>query len=720
MSDYTTQFHTDITSGYSQGGSGHVFYVDPSAAAGGNGLTEGSAWNSLDYVQWYAANIGFQPGDTILLKRGYSYDTAATNGLWLSGNGTAAQPITLGAYGNGAPPVVTNSHYVPDGNGGDSSKSDAVINVQQDASYFVIRDIKIDNPSYATGNVTDAGVRVLGTHVTIENVEITGTGTGVWFGRNEASNTGAPSDSASGTVEHCYIHDLHMVQNTVGGNDDYGCVGVTVLASDVTVIHNTFENLMQPSFDFGWDGATVEIYGSAHNVVVEGNYIENVNALTEFGGRSTDSVSNVSFDHNIIVNSESLAFFHNGTDAFALGSISNINFTSNTVYSTGNRADSTSFAFGFDGTDASFLTVENNIFSIQSLDYWSVGATNYNHSHNLYDVANVPFGPGYFSADEYQGHAVFLNAASRDFRLGSTSDALSRAVPLAGFLIDYMDHDLTGRSGLDLGAIEFWDSGTRIFGTPNADTLVGSAFADQIWGYNGDDFIDGGSGADTMYGGAGNDTYIVDNVADIVVEALGGGTDTVQSSVSYTLTANVENLVLTGAVAINGVGNSLNNQITGNSSANVLDGGIGDDVLRGGGGNDTLYGGTGNDTLQGGSGLDIFFGGLGADDFQFQSGDFSGNTRQTADWIVDFHHGQGDKIDLASVDANSGLAGDQAFTFIGNSAFTNVAGQLRYDFVTVDKVVETIVYGDTNGDGLADFAIRLTGHVFPTNGDFIL
>lgn len=720
MSDYTTQFHTDITSGYSQGGSGHVFYVDPSAAAGGNGLTEGSAWNSLDYVQWYAANIGFQPGDTILLKRGYSYDTASTNGLWLSGNGTAAQPITLGAYGNGAPPVVTNSHYVPDGNGGDASKSDAVINVQQNSSYFVIRDIKIDNPSSATGNVTDAGVRVLGTHVTVENVEITGTGTGVWFGRNEASNTGAPSESAFGTVENCYIHDLHMVQNTVGGNDDYGCVGVTVLASDVTVIHNTFENLMQPSFDFGWDGATVEIYGSAHNVVVEGNYIENVNALTEFGGRNTDNISNVSFDHNIIVNSESLAFFHNGTDAFALGSISNINFTSNTVYSTGNRTDSTSFAFGFDGSDASFLTVENNIFSIQGLDYWSVGATNYNHSHNLYDVTNVSFGSGYFSASEYQGHAGFLDAASRDFRLASTSDALSRAVPLSGFLTDYMDHDLTGRSGLDLGAIEFWDSGAQINGTPNADTLVGTSFGDQIWGYAGDDFIDGGLGADTMFGGTGNDTYVVDDIADAVVETAGSGTDTVRSSVSYALPANVENLVLISDAAINGTGNSLNNQMTGNSSANVLDGSFGADVLRGGAGNDTLYGGSGNDTLQGGPGLDILFGGIGTDEFQFQNGDFSGNTIQSADWIKDFNRAEADKIDLSSVDSNSRLAGDQAFGFIGSSAFTKVAGQLRFDFVTINKVVETVVYGDTNGDGLADFAIHLTGQVFLTNGDFFL
>ncbi len=77
-------------------------------------------------------------------------------------------------------------------------------------------------------------------------------------------------------------------------------------------------------------------------------------------------------------------------------------------------------------------------------------------------------------------------------------------------------------------------------------------------------------------------------------------------------------------------------------------------------------------------------------------------------------------IDLASLDSNSNRAGDQSFAFIGRSAFTHSAGQLRYEFVTVNKVIETVLYGDTNGDGLADFAIRLSGQMFLTNGDFML
>ena len=99
----------------------------------------------------------------------------------------------------------------------------------------------------------------------------------------------------------------------------------------------------------------------------------------------------------------------------------------------------------------------------------------------------------------------------------------------------------------------------------------------------------------TLSGGAGNDIYIM-GAGDTVVEATGGGTDTIQTSMSYTLGANMENLALDGTGAINGTGNGLNNTLTGNSANNVLSGAGGNDMLRGSRGNDTLTGGSGNDT----------------------------------------------------------------------------------------------------------------------------
>ncbi len=143
-----------------------------------------------------------------------------------------------------------------------------------------------------------------------------------------------------------------------------------------------------------------------------------------------------------------------------------------------------------------------------------------------------------------------------------------------------------------------------LFGGNGNDTLVGSIGADSlsgnndndlIYGYDGNDTLDGGAGNDTMLGSTGDDSYYVDSSLDVVTENANEGTDTVFSSITYTLGANVENLTLTGSSAINGTGNTLNNVITGNSGNNILSGGAGDDTLDGSTGSDSMFGGAGND-----------------------------------------------------------------------------------------------------------------------------
>ncbi|MBP6190248.1 MAG: calcium-binding protein [Acinetobacter sp.] len=143
----------------------------------------------------------------------------------------------------------------------------------------------------------------------------------------------------------------------------------------------------------------------------------------------------------------------------------------------------------------------------------------------------------------------------------------------------------------------------QVFAGNGDDTLTGSgkfygeAGNDSIISSDSDDLLDGGIGIDYLKGGLGNDIYFVDNLSDIVLENVEQGVDTVNSSVSYTLTSNVENLTLIGSSNINGTGNSLNNVLTGNASNNILSGGDGDDELYGGGGTkDQLIGGQGNDT----------------------------------------------------------------------------------------------------------------------------
>ena len=122
------------------------------------------------------------------------------------------------------------------------------------------------------------------------------------------------------------------------------------------------------------------------------------------------------------------------------------------------------------------------------------------------------------------------------------------------------------------------------------DTITGNTSANRLYGMRGDDRLEGGAGNDTLTGGTGNDTY-VDPTGDIIVELGGGGTDTVQSSATFSILslADVENIRLVGAANINAAGNTGANRLLGNTGNNILNGNDGVDTMTGGLGNDTYY-----------------------------------------------------------------------------------------------------------------------------------
>ena len=152
-------------------------------------------------------------------------------------------------------------------------------------------------------------------------------------------------------------------------------------------------------------------------------------------------------------------------------------------------------------------------------------------------------------------------------------------------------------------------------GTPGDDSYVGGDADDDLSGAGGNDILNGGLGADIMIGGLGDDTFYVDDLNDTVGENPGEGTDTVISTITWTLAADFERLTLAGVANIDGTGNALANILTGNDGANVLDGGNGADQLFGGLGADDLIGGAGGDLLDGGGGADQMAGGSGDDTY---------------------------------------------------------------------------------------------------------
>ncbi len=288
-----------------------------------------------------------------------------------------------------------------------------------------------------------------------------------------------------------------------------------------------------------------------------------------------------------------------------------------------------------------------------------------------------------------------------------------RLVMTASAVTDLDGHGVARWSTADMGVFEVRPAGTGLGGGAEADSLTGTAGADVVQGlagndtlagWRGADVLHGGLGDDLMIGGTGDDVYYAGSAGDRVSEAAGGGFDTVRTTLdSYVLGPEVEAVQYIGAGAFAG---------SGNVAANRMTGGTGDDTLAGGDGSDTLLGGAGDDVLSGGLKRDVLVGGAGADVFVFAAG--SAPAPGAADTIMDFQRGS-DRISVAEMDGNSDLAGRQPFGLGLVDAFDGTAGQLRVTAIEGG----VLLAGDTDGDGTADFAVRVLGAQMLTAGDFL-
>jgi serralysin len=235
-------------------------------------------------------------------------------------------------------------------------------------------------------------------------------------------------------------------------------------------------------------------------------------------------------------------------------------------------------------------------------------------------------------------------------------------------------------------------------GGTGSDTITGNAAANALWGNGGNDRLIGGDGNDNLVGGAGADRLDGGNGTDLAsyANATAGIVADLYSAGSNTGDAAGDTYVSMERL----YGSAFNDTLRGDNRANLLNGLAGNDMLNGRDGNDTLIGGNGADRLNGGGGTDTFV-------FEM--------TAQSApasrDVIDDFASGV-DRMDLRAIDANSNAVGDQAFLFIGSSAFHGKAAELNFR--------SGIVSGDVNGDGLADFQVKVMNLSALSGSDFLL
>jgi Ca2+-binding RTX toxin-like protein len=365
-----------------------------------------------------------------------------------------------------------------------------------------------------------------------------------------------------------------------------------------------------------------------------------------------------------------------------------------------------------EGTDTVQTTLASYTLggTLENLSY--TGTANFTGTGNTLDNI-ITGGVGNDTLDGGAGNDVLNGGAGADTMKGGVGNdtyvvdnALDVVTELAGEGTDTVQTTLASYTlGANLENLEY--TGTGNF------TGTGNALDNRITGGVGNDTLDGGAGVDIMAGGLGNDTYIIDS-ADTVSELAGQGVDTVKTALaSYTLGANVENLVYTGTVNFTGTGNALDNSITGGIGNDTLDGGAGNDVLNGGAGADAMKGGVGNDTYVVDNALDVVteLAGEGTDTVQTTLASYTlGSTLENLAYT-----GTGNFTGTGNALDNSITGGIGNDTLNGGAGADTMAGGLGNDTYVVDSALDIVM--ELAGQGTDTVQTALASHTLAANVD---
>lgn len=389
-----------------------TYYVNSATGDDSNPGTEAAPFKTFGHV----AGLTLNPGDTVCFARGTTYPEYYFE---FTQSGTAAQPITITSYGSGSLPVFSNS-----------------LTDQGQHTYYVVRltGSNIVLNAIATTDCTEAGIFIMGNNNVVENCEAYNTGYGICI-------TGQNSRVTSN-----YIHDLHMVQNTPGGDDDYGAIGINIAngTNGADIGWNRIERCIAQSDDYGYDGGAFEFYGNISNVQVHHNICDGNNGVFEVGG---GAISNVVIYYNQMNDNGVFGGFH-FTGKFA-ATVSNFRIENNTVVDT--ASDPTYDMFWFDASPGSgAISVTNNIFHYQGFSHFATGDW-FTHQYNLYyspDGTPLNITPG---STEIVADPKFVNLGAANFQLQSSSPAINAGTNL-GYTYDRLANPIVNTP--DLGAFE--------------------------------------------------------------------------------------------------------------------------------------------------------------------------------------------------------------------------------------------------------------------------
>jgi hypothetical protein len=432
------------SSAYAEGGNN--YYVDSVGGSDKNsGTSENEPWASLTPV--HAHN--FQPGDVIHFKRGSSW----TGGLVIDDSGVEGNPILFKAYGSGEKPIISNP------GSWDSNRWSSAAKI--DANWVVLEDILVRDAHEAGVHISDGS-----DHNVVRNIEATDVGTGVIV------------NGQYNLVTQSYLHDLRMIYNSPGGDDDFGAVGVTLYSSNNEISYNTIENCIAPSYDYGTDGGAFEIFGIVNSNYIHHNWSAWNNGFLEVGGRPGEATSydNI-FAYNVSINSGFFAFIHLvGASPFG-SDVKNLQVYNNTIVEVDSKQYSV-FSFWGSPSAETFKLRDNIIYTDKQVS----DNSGFAHDHNLYYRTDGSTDLG-FSLGEGEGIAdpLFDDLYGEDYHLQPESPAIDAGVNL-GFSLDFDNGSVPAGVAPDIGAYENGGSTPPDeFIIDDVDARFSSSYSQDVW-----------------------------------------------------------------------------------------------------------------------------------------------------------------------------------------------------------------------------------------------